>query len=133
MTTRTLGHIVVAEDNPAMQYLIQTHLKAGLSNYEILLAHDGQHALEIIEKIGFSNLCALVTDIEMPRLSGPGLAKRVRQLESQHSLETTPIVFQTSNPGDYEHHAKEFGVPIFCKSDLGKIPKYLSSIFQPAY
>lgn len=55
--------------------------------YEILVASDGQEALEVIEALD-SPVDLVLTDVVMPRMKGPELAERLSTLSPE-----TPVLF----------------------------------------
>ncbi len=68
--------VLVVEDDPQLRELLRTRL-VGLG-YLALAAADGAEALEVA--IRQPRLDALLSDVVMPHLSGPELARRVRAL-----------------------------------------------------
>ncbi len=64
--------ILVVDDEESVRLLLSTLLERDL--YTVLLARDGQHALEVARSHG-GEINALVTDYKMPRLDGLQLAK----------------------------------------------------------
>ena len=66
--------VLVAEDSPIVRDLVVEALR--IHGLTVLEAVDGQHALEQLES--HPEIQLLVTDIEMPRLNGLGLIKRMR-------------------------------------------------------
>jgi CheY-like chemotaxis protein len=76
-----LGHpgetLLVAEDEPQVRHLLEAQLAA--EGFTVLAAADGAEALRIAE--GHPGpIDALVSDVVMPRLSGPQLAEAFRRL-----------------------------------------------------
>ncbi|TMQ66306.1 MAG: response regulator [Candidatus Eisenbacteria bacterium] len=68
--------ILIVEDDARVRELVQRVLEA--VGYTVLSAADGQEALDILkERPGRIHL--VVTDIVMPRMSGPELLSRIRQ------------------------------------------------------
>ena len=66
--------ILVADDTPAVLALVAEFLHG--TGYNVLQAGDGVEALEVAaQHSGLIDL--LLTDIEMPRLSGRGLSRRL--------------------------------------------------------
>jgi CheY-like chemotaxis protein len=59
--------------------------------YTVYEAHDGQHALELLQVIAIP--AAMVCDVNMPRLDGLSLA---RQLKKDPQRKAIPIVFLTA-------------------------------------
>jgi two-component system chemotaxis response regulator CheV len=69
--------VLLAEDSPTMrQFIVQTLHDAGYRN--LVVTGDGQEAWEQLTAAGAS-FDVLVSDIEMPRMDGLHLCKRVRQ------------------------------------------------------
>src|SRR2546430_1543602 len=65
--------VLLAEDDPAVRTMAEGVLKS--AGYEVL-ATDGEEALAVMERHDGA-IDVLLTDIVMPRLSGPRLARRV--------------------------------------------------------
>ena len=66
--------ILVADDEESVRLLLSTLLER--DSYTVLLANDGQHALEVAREHD-GEISALVTDYKMPRLDGLQLARRL--------------------------------------------------------
>ncbi|HEU5466641.1 MAG TPA: PAS domain S-box protein [Gemmatimonadales bacterium] len=81
------AHILLAEDEPRVRLLTQRVLEA--RGYRVLAATDGQVALELASDPALK-LDLLVTDVVMPGMSGPDLARRLR--ESRPGL---PVVYMS--------------------------------------
>ncbi len=64
--------ILVVDDEESVRLLLSTLLER--DSYIVLLANDGQHALEVARKHG-GEISALVTDYKMPGLDGLQLAR----------------------------------------------------------
>lgn len=64
--------VLVVDDEESVRLLLSTLLER--DSYQVLLAHDGQHALEVSRKHA-GEIDALVTDYRMPRLDGLQLAR----------------------------------------------------------
>jgi CheY-like chemotaxis protein len=79
------GPILVVEDIPNVLELIEVTLR--FKGYPVLTAHNGQEALEVIEKTP-PNL--VITDILMPKLDGFSLAQKMRT--DLHTRQI-PIIF----------------------------------------
>jgi signal transduction histidine kinase len=71
-----LGTVLICDDDDAVRKLLGDVLAIG--SYRILLARDGDHARELA--VGVSKIDLLVTDIVMPRTSGPRLAAELRAM-----------------------------------------------------
>lgn len=65
--------VLVAEDSPLQRQLVMGTLKA--EGFHVLEAEDGAVAWSILEKVAVD---LLVTDVEMPNMTGLELARRVR-------------------------------------------------------
>ncbi|MEK6799581.1 MAG: chemotaxis protein [Planctomycetota bacterium] len=88
--------VLLAEDSRAMRALIQSNLqKAGYT--DIAMANDGQEAWDILEANaaaqGNAGVDLLITDIEMPRIDGLHLTRRIR---GHVQLKSLPIVIFSS-------------------------------------
>jgi PAS domain S-box-containing protein len=69
--------ILLVEDEPVVRHLVAEILEA--SGYTVLQAADGPSALELLRRHG-GTLHLLVTDVVMPGMSGPEVAKSVTSL-----------------------------------------------------
>ena len=67
--------LVVDDDEQMRGYMARVLSDAG---HHVLVAHDGLEALAIIESCGGA-LHLVVTDVNMPRVSGTELAARIKQ------------------------------------------------------
>jgi len=72
------GTFIVAEDDPVLRYCTVRLLMT--QGYRIIEAADGQEALELVERCN-DDIHLLVTNHDMPKLSGAELAKK---LKSKH-------------------------------------------------
>jgi len=89
---RSNKRVILVEDSPFMRDLIRrTFLGCGYDKAEIY--SDGQEALEAIEAEGRAPIDAIISDIEMPRVDGLHLCRRVRE---NVALRTVPIVLFSS-------------------------------------
>ena len=78
--------ILVVDDDPHMQEGIRVSLSRG--NYEIVVVSDGLQAIEAIERNDFD---LVITDQQMPQMSGLELLATLQQRES-----SIPIVMITA-------------------------------------
>jgi two-component system cell cycle sensor histidine kinase/response regulator CckA len=69
-----LETILLAEDEDAVRIVARRFLER--SGYTVLEARDGEEALGILQQYG-RRVDLLLTDVVMPRMSGPALAERV--------------------------------------------------------
>ncbi len=65
--------VLVAEDNEIFRDLLESTLRR--SGYDVGVAHDGAEALERVRAEGYR---LVVSDWEMPRMSGPDLCRAIR-------------------------------------------------------
>jgi signal transduction histidine kinase/ActR/RegA family two-component response regulator len=70
-----VGTVLLAEDEEGVRALAFEFLTA--AGYRVFVASDGQKALEMAESLG-EPIHVLVTDVVMPKMRGPELAKRLR-------------------------------------------------------
>ena len=80
--------ILVVDDSPLTRELLSSLLEA--VGYEIVNAHDGAEA---IERLGREAVDMVVTDLEMPKVDGLELTRR---LKSHPTLHTLPVVIVTT-------------------------------------
>jgi two-component system chemotaxis sensor kinase CheA len=72
---KTVGTVLVAEDSEFFRGQIKRLIEA--VGYKVLAAEDGQAAWELLDSHA-SEISVVTTDVEMPRLDGLGLTKRIR-------------------------------------------------------
>jgi two-component system response regulator AtoC len=66
--------ILVAEDNPALAHVLRFHLER--AGFRVTVARNGREAWDFLQSGGFD---LLVTDQQMPEMSGRDLCQLVRQ------------------------------------------------------
>jgi len=121
--------VLVVEDEREVRELACEFLKA--AGYSVLTAEDGVEALEIAQRFGKS-VDVVLTDIVMPKMRGPGLAKRLKSL-----LPHLKIVFMTgyleqSAPGDdFLQDAFFLQKPFSRESIVGQINESLKDTPRP--
>ena len=86
--------VLVAEDSQFFRTQIKRFLEE--DGYQVLAAPDGEAAWELLLK-NLKQVRAVVTDIEMPRLDGLGLARRIR---SDKRTDTLPVIALTCLASD---------------------------------
>jgi len=84
--------VLVVEDAEPLRRLICEALSA--SGCKVLSASDGQEALRLVSREGSVDL--LLTDVIMPGMNGPALAKEVRSLQPR-----TKILYMTGYSGEF--------------------------------
>lgn len=89
MHTKKMINILIVDDNEDNLVL----LEAILDNleYNLVKASSGEEALAILSS---SEFALVIMDVQMPRLSGLEVAKRIKQ---NQNIGTVPIIFVTSN------------------------------------
>ena len=98
-TSQGLKTVLVAEDEEAVRELTCEFLKS--AGYEVLSACNGSEALALAEA-SKRHIHALVTDLVMPRMRGPELARRLKALQPQLR------VIYVSGYLDYQRSENEF-------------------------
>jgi len=86
--------VLLAEDSDFFRSQIQRFLEE--DGYPVLAAADGEAAWELLLR-NVDKVRAVVTDVEMPRLDGLGLARRIR---ADRRTEHLPIIALTSLAGE---------------------------------
>jgi two-component system, cell cycle sensor histidine kinase and response regulator CckA len=67
--------VLVVDDEPTLRSVIRRSLMR--EGFEVLMAEDGEHAIELA-KSHAGPIALLITDVVMPGMSGPELARRLR-------------------------------------------------------
>ncbi len=88
------SEVLLAEDSDFFRAQVQRFLEE--DGYSVLAAPDGEAAWELLVQ-NVDTVQAVVTDIEMPRLSGLGLTQRIR---SDPRVASLPILALSSLAGD---------------------------------
>lgn len=86
--------IVVAEDHEDIRFVLQRALER--AGHEVIVANDGATALEVIRK---HRPDIVVTDVDMPRMTGLDLCRAIR---ADAGLKHIPVVLASGSmlPGD---------------------------------
>ena len=80
--------VMTVDDSRTMREMVAFTLKG--AGYEVLEAHDGQHALEVING---GKLDAAIIDLNMPVMDGFSLIKKLRAMPQYR---TTPLLMLTT-------------------------------------
>jgi two-component system chemotaxis sensor kinase CheA len=91
-----LGTVLVAEDSDFFRGQIKRLVEA--VGYKVLAAEDGQSAWELLDSHA-GEVSVVTTDVEMPRLDGIGLTKRIR---SDARFSRLPVIALSSLAGEEE-------------------------------
>lgn len=98
--------LLVVEDEPNLLLGIRDILE--LDDYEVMTAHNGREALEVLEGVGESLPDLIVSDIMMPYLNGLEFLQEVRRREQWVMI---PFIFLTAKGGKGDVQAgKKLGV-----------------------
>lgn len=109
--------ILLVEDDPGHARLIEKNLRrAGISN-KIILLTDGQKALDFIldnpddESRGVIKNCLLLLDLNLPRVDGITVLKRIKGDEKNRHIPVI-ILTTTDSPGEIAR-CYEFGCNVY--------------------
>jgi CheY-like chemotaxis protein len=80
--------ILVAEDNPALALVVRLHLEN--AGFQVTVARNGAEAWNLLQRQDFE---VLVTDHQMPELSGAEVCRRMRR---EARLARVPVVMLTA-------------------------------------
>ena len=106
---RESKRVIIAEDSPYMRGLIRrTMLASGYTKIEVY--EDGQAAWDAINSGDGVPIDAIVSDIEMPRMDGLHLVKRVRE-HPQHG-EVPVVLFSSLISEDNEKKGRAVGATV---------------------
>jgi len=84
----SVSRLMLAEDSNFYRNILHSYLTA--SGYDVVIAKDGYEAWELLQR---EPVDLLITDIEMPRMSGLELTRKIRESEKLNKL---PIITVTS-------------------------------------
>ncbi|MDQ3034227.1 MAG: response regulator [Myxococcota bacterium] len=100
--------VLLVEDDPDVRRSIQRVLED--AGHQLRGAPDGASALELARTAG-DPFDVLLSDVVMPRMSGPELAERLREV--QPGLR---VIFMSGHSGDaLEHRGMKRGAPLLAK------------------
>jgi CheY-like chemotaxis protein len=85
---RSERKVLVAEDNPALAGVVRFNLKR--TGFEVTVARNGREALEMA---GHTPFDVVITDQQMPEMTGTELCAELRRREEYR---TTPIIMLTA-------------------------------------
>ena len=80
--------VLVADDSPLVQRMIEKMLTG--AGYEVVVAHDGQEALDRASAPPFG---LVILDVMMPRLNGDAACRALKAAEATRGL---PVIILTS-------------------------------------
>jgi CheY-like chemotaxis protein len=99
---RGTGRVLVVEDEPLVRALAVRVLRG--AGYDVLEAADADRALALVASPDHPRVDLLVTDVVMPRCSGPELAHRLRA-----ALPALPVLFASGYMVRMEDVQRELG------------------------
>jgi len=78
--TRTTGdeQILLVEDDSKIAALLERDLKK--RGFNVLCAGDGQSALKLVRGLGINHIDLIVSDVIMPKMTGPAFVAQIRAL-----------------------------------------------------
>ena len=119
--------IVVAEDSPLIRKQIKDTLASG-GFVNLLLCSDGKEAYDAITKEG-SRCDLLITDVEMPRLDGLALTRRLK--ENAATRDIPIIVFSSIMAEDIKVKAASVGARYqITKPEISRLIEYVVKIIK---
>ena len=120
------SEVLLAEDSDFFRAQVQRFLEE--DGYTVLAAPDGEAAWELLVQ-NVDTVQAVVTDIEMPRLSGLGLTQRIR---SDPRVASFPVLALSSLAGDEDIAAgKAVGITDYqVKLDRDRLLEGLRNILE---
>jgi CheY-like chemotaxis protein len=90
--------ILLAEDNDGDIFLIRRALDMHIGPYDLLLAKDGEEAMNVLERAGADNCAAgpdfAVLDLNLPRRTGIQVLERLRNIPK---CARAPVIIFTSS------------------------------------
>ncbi len=100
------SRIMVVDDSLTMRKVLGRLLER--AGFEVFVAKDGMDAIQMLQEITPD---VILTDIEMPRMDGFGLARNIRD---DARTANTPLIMISSRTADkHQNLAKEIGVDAF--------------------
>jgi len=75
MPEQILPKIIVVDDNPMIRDILYKVLK--LKGYTVMTASSGQDAIKILHR---NSIAVVITDVEMPEMSGEELLHKIKKL-----------------------------------------------------
>ena len=89
-----MKRVLIAEDNIADQELMRLSFAAVDPDFEITCVTDGEELFERLDEINPFDLCFVMLDLNMPRMSGIDVLTR---LTSEERFRTVPVIVFSSS------------------------------------
>jgi len=119
--------IIVAEDSPLIRQQIKDSLEAG-GFTNLLMCQDGREAYDHIMEEG-PCFDVLITDVEMPRLDGLSLTRRLKENDVSKALPI--IVFSSIMTQDIKMKAASVGAKYqITKPEISKLVEYVAEVIR---
>ena len=97
-----MARILAVDDSPAIRTLVKVVLEG--AGHKVAVAEDGVEAMAFARK---RTADLVITDLNMPNMSGMSLAGNLRRLENYQNV---PILIMTTESSDYKKNkAKHSG------------------------
>ena len=109
--------VLVVDDEPVALAVLQRTLEP---HYRVLTASDGLEALQVIETSA-EDIRIVVTDVRMPRLSGPALAAHLARLKR------SPAILFVSGFSDPDVPGEVLAKPFSPDTLLGAVARVIES------
>lgn len=98
--------VLVVDDSLTMRKVLARLLER--EGFEVLVAKDGLDAMQLLQE---TTPDAILTDIEMPRMDGFGLARNIR--DDARTVHTPLIMISSRTADKHQNLAKDIGVDAF--------------------
>jgi len=119
--------IIIAEDSPLVRTQIKDSLEAG-GFTNLLMCQDGREAYDHIMEEG-AHFDVLITDVEMPRLDGLSLTRRLKENDKTKDLPI--IVFSSIMAQDIKMKAASVGAKYqITKPEISMLVEYVAKIIR---
>ncbi|ADU30434.1 chemotaxis protein [Evansella cellulosilytica] len=125
---RSKKNVLIAEDSAVLRELLKNTLEeAGFE--KLNFTENGEDAWEFLTSEEGKNIDILITDIEMPKMDGHHLTKRVKE---DTTLENMPvIIFSSLITGDIFHKGEVVGADAqISKPEIGDLVRKIDTILK---
>jgi signal transduction histidine kinase len=121
--------VLVVEDEREVRELACEFLKS--AGYSVLSAEDGLEALEIVQRLGRS-ISVVLTDVVMPKMRGPALARRLKALLPHLKIVyMTGYLEQSAPDDDFLQDAFFLQKPFSRETVVGQVSESLKEVAVP--
>ena len=103
-----MDKILIVEDDMKLQKFLQTRLQKHKEEFEVILAYNGEETIKILEQ---KYISLLVTDIQMPKVDGLEVLKKIK---STPDLKQLPVIMLTTSTASADiDHCYDLGCNIY--------------------